>query len=78
MDPFLRDKEKSAQPGHQEVQLIPNAFTEGILVSVLIHTVLLLQITEEARTTRIPTEVQLTKFINRTVRNYDIRSVTGS
>ena len=51
MDPFLHDKEKFAQQSLQEVQLVPNAFTEGILLNVVINTVLLLQITEEARTT---------------------------
>jgi len=51
MDTFLYDKEKFAQQSLQEFQLVPNAFTEGILLNVVIYTVLLLHITEEATTT---------------------------
>lgn len=47
MDPFLHDKEKSAQL--QEVHLVPG--TEGILLNTVINTVPLLQIPQEARTT---------------------------
>lgn len=80
MDPFLHDKEKCSQQSLQEVQLVPNAFIEGILLNVVINTVPLLQITEEARTTWRPIAVQLTKFINQTARktNYDIKVVIGS
>lgn len=69
-----------AQQSLQEVQLVPEVFTEGIFLNMAINTDSLLQISEEIRTTWRPREAQLTKFNNHTARkrNYDIKLVIGS